>query len=201
MSKRRLDAIMNDAIEQEKEFIRNEYNVDPQYQHQSKKVSRTDYIERCGDTILSQGATFVGRNLKNVGQCSTSISSANQYAFESLDSANYDGPNCMSSVENICSISDKKGKKIVSTVDSATNTVKKTIDQRSYDVMSKGQAYFQHNRTGKFLIYVQVYFVINFDSLIYFITLYLNFFLLFFLIKILCIFLCSILQRLCGLRR
>ncbi|XP_050123958.1 uncharacterized protein LOC126601311 [Malus sylvestris] len=117
------------------------------YIQQPKKVCRTSYLQNCDNTVLSQTDTFVYQNSEIEYQCGTSTSSAVQCV---VDHANYDGVQGVTPVKNLCQTRDKKGKKVVN----VSNNSQNTLQNEDHNLMNKGQAFFQKNRSGVVKDYV-----------------------------------------------
>lgn len=146
MSKRSINALVNDDNNQRQTNCDNEYNVLLQCDHQSRKVCRTSYLENRENTVLSQIDTFL-RTPYFKNQCSSSGSAVVQC---DLKNANFDKVQHTASVEKIVQPPDRKGKKPINLLDNSDNMAEKTIDPQNYNLMNKGQAFFQKSRTGMF---------------------------------------------------
>ncbi|XP_050112868.1 uncharacterized protein LOC126591269 isoform X3 [Malus sylvestris] len=150
MSKRSINALVNDDNNKKQTNSDNEYNVLVQCDHQPRKVCRTSYLENHENAVLSQIDTFL-RTPYFKHQCSSSGSAVVQC---DLKNANYDKVQHTASVEKIVQPSDRKGKKPINLLDNSDNMAEKTIDPQNYNLMNKGQAFFQKSRTGVLKDYV-----------------------------------------------
>lgn len=133
MSKRPINTLGNQDIEQEQNITNNEVDLSVNHNHQSKSVCRATYIT----------------NLPFENKCSTSKSAPIQWVVENVC---HDELEHFTSIEIFLDPCDKKGKKVVNMSNDLQNKTDLSFDIQNFNLTNKGQAFFQRNRTDVFLI-------------------------------------------------
>lgn len=135
----------NNGLKRGKSVADSEYNTLVDHNDQRKRLRRGSYLHNSENVVASSANTFICENSSIKYQCCSSASSADQFVIrcvnneEILDTIPFKKEN---------SVSDQKGKNVVSFLSSSENTVQKTLVADNRIAINKGQAFFQKNRNG-----------------------------------------------------
>lgn len=147
MSKRPINALVNDVVDQNENSSDDEYNLSVEYSRHLRKVCRASYMENCQNAVFSKTDGFLCETSHFRHDCSASSSDVIQCGIKDVNS---DEAQHVTSAEKIVCVSDQKGKKVVNFLSNPDNTFEKTFDVENHSSMSKGQAFFQKSKTGMF---------------------------------------------------
>lgn len=176
MSKRAAKNLTITPVQREQNTVDDEYTQVFKHNHQPKKVCRNIYMENCAHALLPQIDEFVSTNLFLDHQSSSSQSETNLFLDHQSSSNQSGGMQCLGQniihgeTHVICNrqISDpydKKGKNVVDVSRDVENTVKKALHVENSNLINRGQAFFQKNRTG---IYFLSYIIISYLKILHY---------------------------------